>query len=344
LAEAEEALVRIEDLKVHFPIRRGAILPRTVGHVRAVDGVSIVLRRGETLGLVGESGCGKSTLGRALLRIHDPSAGRILFDGADITGLAGRELRHLARRVQMIFQDAYSSVDPRMRIGDIIAEPLEVHGIGRRADRRRRVAELLEIVGLLPRFADLYPHQLSGGQRQRVGIARAIALNLDFIVCDEAVSALDVSIQAQIVNLLQELQQRLGLTYLFIAHDLAVVRHISQRIVVMYLGRVMESGAADAMVREPLHPYTRLPMASVPLPDPASDRERRARRAPATGELPSPANPPNGCRFATRCPAARDVRRRFGIECGEVEPRLAEVQPGRNAACHLYAPCRPPAT
>jgi oligopeptide transport system ATP-binding protein len=334
------ALVQVQDLKVHFPVRRGAVVARTVGHVRAVDGVTFTVNCGETVGLVGESGCGKSTLGRTLLRIHQPTAGSIRFDGEDIAPMRGEDLRRLARRCQMVFQDVAGSLDPRMRIGDTIGEPLLIHRVGDGRARKERVGDLMATVGLLPRYARLYPHQLSGGQRQRVGIARALALDPDFIVCDEAVSALDVSIQAQIINLLAELRERLGLTYLFIAHNLAVVRHLSSRIVVMYLGKVMEEGPSDAIVREPLHPYSRLLMASIAIADPERDAARRASLVEVDKDLPGPGNAPRGCRFSNRCPRAVDVQREWGIDCAVEEPAMASISGGRHVACHLYAPCR----
>jgi oligopeptide transport system ATP-binding protein len=337
---APEPLLDVRDLEVYFPIRHGSFFPRTVGTVRAVDGVSFTIARGETLGLVGESGSGKSTVGRALLGIETTTAGRIEFDGADMAGASGGRRKALARRMQMVFQDAYASVDPRMRVGAIVAEPLLIHGIGDIAGRKRRVAELLDLVGLSARFASVFPHQLSGGQRQRVGIARALALEPEFIICDEAVSALDVSIQAQILNLLLDLQAKLGLTYLFIAHDIAVVRYISQRILVMYLGRVMEVADADALVSDPLHPYTRALMASVPRPDPDEDRARRAART--TVEIGSSArDTAEGCPFAPRCPSAAEVRHTSGIDCASVRPILHAAGAKQLVACHLYRGARP---
>ena len=292
-------LLRLEGLKVWFPIRDGIIRQRHVGDVQAVDGVTFEIERGETLGLVGESGCGKSTTGRAIIRLNPPTGGRIFFDGQDVTEFKGSELRRLRKRMQMIFQDPYASLDPRMTAGGIIAEPLDIHEVGKPADRHERVRELLQTVGLNPAYASRYPHEFSGGQRQRIGVARALALQPDLIVADEPISALDVSIQAQIINLLERLQGEFGLTYLFIAHDLSVVRHISDRTAVMYLGRVVEtSGSRDLNVR-PLHPYTVALLSAVPIPDPVV--ESRRRRIILKGDVPSPVNPPSGCRFHTRC-------------------------------------------
>jgi peptide/nickel transport system ATP-binding protein len=319
-----EPLVELDDLRVWFPIKSGIILDRHVGDVKAVDGVSFTVQRGETLGLVGESGCGKSTLGRALIRLVEPTSGRIVFDGQDITGFSDAQMRPIRRRVQMVFQDPFASLNPRHSVGRIIAEPLKVHGWA--DDRAVRVRELLELVGLPSDAASRYPHEFSGGQRQRVGLARALALHPDFLVCDEPVSALDVSIQAQIVNLLEDLQNRLDLTYLFIAHDLAVVRHISDRIVVMYLGKVVEIAPADDLYENPLHPYTLALLSAIPIPDPRIERQRRSIRVP--GDLPSPANPPPACRFHTRCPFVQPTR------CAEDEPVLRELD-GHIVACHF---------
>jgi oligopeptide transport system ATP-binding protein len=317
-------LLRVEDLKVHFPLTRGVIRQRTIGVVKAVDGVSFALRRGETLGLVGESGCGKSTTGLAVLRMHAVTAGRIAFEGEDITALRNGAFR---RRMQMVYQDPYGSLDPRMRVRDIVGEPLAVHRIaGDRKSYQTRVAELLASVGLLPAMAERYPHEFSGGQRQRIAIARALALQPSLVICDEPVSALDVSIQAQVVNVLMELQQRLELAYLFIAHDLAVVRHISHRVAVMYLGRIVEIADRDSLFREPLHPYTQALLAAVPVADPAAEA-RRPRRV-LHGEVPSVLRPPSGCRFHPRCPQAMPV-------CREEDPALQDVG-GRTVACHLH--------
>ena len=321
------ALLRVEGLKVHFPVTEGVLMRRRVGSVKAVDGVSFELRRGETFGLVGESGCGKSTTALAILRMLEPTAGRIVFDGEDISQASQSRLRPLRRRMQMVFQDPFGSLNPRMRVREIVGEPLKVHGVaGSRRRFRERVAELLDLVGLLPAMADRYPHQFSGGQRQRIGIARALALEPDLLICDEAVSALDVSIQAQVLNLLMDLQERLGLTYLFIAHDLSVVRHISDRIGVMYLGRIVEIATRDELFEQPRHPYTEALLASVPTPDPAIEAARPHRLI--AGEVPSVRNPPSGCRFHPRCPKALD-------RCRSVGPALEEVGAAR-VACHLY--------
>ena len=319
-------LVEIDALKVYFPIKSGIVLDRHVGDIRAVDGVSFEIKRGETLGLVGESGCGKSTVGRTILRLYDPVAGRITFDGQDITTLSERQLRPLRRRMQMVFQDPYASLNPRHSVGRIIGEPMRAHRLASRRDIDRRVRELLQIVGLPPDAASRFPHEFSGGQRQRIGVARALSLNPDFIVADEPVSALDVSIQAQILNLLESLQTEFDLTYLFIAHDLAVVRHISDRIAVMYLGTIVEVSPADELYRRPLHPYTIALLSAVPIPDPKVERRREALLLP--GDLPSPANPPKACRFHTRCPFVQPTR------CRDEAPRLRELTPGHTVACH----------
>ncbi len=319
------AFVEIENLKVYFPIKSGLLFDRHVGDIRAVDGVSLSIERGETLGLVGESGCGKSTVGRAILRLYEPTDGRIVFDGRDITHLGESDLRPLRRRIQMVFQDPFASLNPRHSVGRIVGEPLRVHGISNRTEATARVRELLSLVGLPPDAAGRYPHEFSGGQRQRIGVARALALNPEFLVCDEPVSALDVSIQAQIVNLMEELQKELGLTYLFIAHDLAVVRHISNRIAVMYLGKIVEVAPADDLYDNPLHPYTITLLSAIPIPDPAIERRRTAIRV--EGDLPSPANPPAACRFHTRCPFVQPTR------CADEEPELRELD-GHVVACH----------
>ncbi|MBA3332181.1 MAG: ABC transporter ATP-binding protein [Actinobacteria bacterium] len=318
-------LVEVEHLKVYFPIRSGLVLDRHVGDIKAVDDVSFTVAHGETLGLVGESGCGKSTVGRAILRLYEPTAGRIVFDGQDVTHLGEAELRPLRRRMQMVFQDPFASLNPRHSVGRMVAEPLRVHGLGR-GGTGKRVRELLEIVGLPADAASRYPHEFSGGQRQRIGLARSLALNPDFIVCDEPVSALDVSIQAQIINLLEQLQHDFGLTYLFIAHDLAVVRHISDRIAVMYLGSIVEVSPADELYDNPLHPYTISLLSAVPIPDPAVERGREA--ILLAGDLPSPANPPSACRFHTRCPFVQPTR------CRDEVPPLRSLAPGHEVACH----------
>ncbi len=312
-------LVEIKQLKKYFPAAHGQF-------VHAVDDVSFNIHRGETFGLVGESGCGKTTVGRCLLRLIEPTSGAIKFDDQDLLGLGKSEMRALRRRMQIVFQDPYSSLNPRMKVGDIIGEPLIVHGIGNKQERKDRVAELLKVVKLDPDYANRYPHQFSGGQRQRIGIARALALNPDFIVADEPVSALDVSVQAQVVNLLQDLQEQFGLTYLFISHGLAVVEHISTRVGVMYLGKIVELAPALELYENPKHPYTQALLASIPLPDPEQtrDRERMALR----GEVPTPLNPPAGCRFHTRCPHAMD-------KCKTTEPEFKEIAPGHFAACFL---------
>jgi oligopeptide transport system ATP-binding protein len=322
----DEVLLEVRDLVKHFPVAGGLFGGRS-GVVRAVDGVSFTIRRGETLGLVGESGCGKTTTGRCVLQLERPTSGAVVFEGRDLTRLSAAELRAVRRRIQVIFQDPYSSLNPRMTVGQIIAEPLGVHGIVRTAaGRRDRVGELLRHVGLLARHAERYPHQLSGGQRQRVGIARALAVEPSLIICDEPVSALDVSIQAQIINLLEDLQSEFGLTYLFIAHDLAVVRHISDRIAVMYLGHIVEVADRKALYDDPLHPYTRALLAAVPIPDP--ELEARREHVVVRGEVPSPLNPPSGCVFHPRCPVAID-------RCRVDVPPLREVKPGHWAACLL---------
>ena len=321
-----DVLLEVRNLVKHFPVG-GGLFGGTPGLVRAVDGVSFVLHKGETLGLVGESGCGKTTTGRCVLQLERPTSGQVIFEGQDLTTLDQTELRAVRRRVQVIFQDPYSSLNPRMTVGDIIGEPLAVHNIVKTASGRRdRVRDLLRYVGLLPQHAARYPHQMSGGQRQRVGIARALAMEPALIICDEPVSALDVSIQAQIINLLEDLQAEFGLTYLFIAHDLAVVRHISDRIAVMYLGKIVELADRKSLYDDPLHPYTRALLSAVPIPDPELEAQRE--HIVLRGEVPSPLNPPPGCVFHPRCPIAVD-------RCRHVVPDLREVKPGHWAACLL---------
>jgi oligopeptide transport system ATP-binding protein len=318
-------LLEVRGLAMHFPVSEGIVLSRKIGDVKAVDGVDFTINRGETLGLVGESGCGKTTTGRCILRLERPTAGEILFDGRDVNRMQRSELVALRRRMQVIFQDPYSSLNPRMKVGDIIAEPIKVHGVEPDAARRRaRVRELLAVCGLDPKFTDRYPHEMSGGQRQRVGIARALALDPEFIVCDEAVSALDVSIQAQVVNLLEDLRERFGLTYLFIAHDLSVVRHLCQRVAVMYLGRIVEMADSNELFDNPLHPYTQALLSAVPIPDPRIEAMREFH--PPKGEVPSPLNPPSGCVFHPRCPMAVEG-------CRRERPALRELRPGHWVAC-----------
>jgi oligopeptide transport system ATP-binding protein len=329
MSDASEPILRVTDLKVHFPLTRGMFLQRQIGSVKAVDGVSFELKRGETLGLVGESDCGKTTTGLAVLRMLHASAGKIEFEGEDITQHDAARMRPIRRRMQMVYQDPYGSLDPRMKVRDIVGEPLEVHGMAHdKAKYAARVAALLDMVGLLPDMAERYPHEFSGGQRQRIGIARALALDPSLLVCDEPVSALDVSIQAQVVNLFTDLQQKLGLTYLFIAHDLSVVRHISDRIAVMYLGRMVEVAGRDELYRDPLHPYTKALLAAIPIPDPVIEASRP--QQVIAGEVPSVLNPPRGCRFHPRCPIAEE-------RCAEEEPQLRRMASGRSVACHLVA-------
>ena len=322
-AAAGETLMEVKDLKKYFPVTAG-VLQRTVAHVKAVDGISFNVKRGETLGLVGESGCGKTTTGKVLLRLQEATAGEVWFDGKNIMKLPREEMRKLRREMQIIFQDPYSSLNPRMTVGDIIGEPLEIHGVAHGAAKDKRVRELLEVVGLAAEHARRYPHEFSGGQRQRIGVARALALNPKLIVCDEPVSALDVSIQSQILNLLVDLQEEFGLTYIFIAHGLAAVKHISDRVGVMYLGKLVEMADVGDLYGHPRHPYTEALMSAIPVPDPTLRRERIV----LEGDVPSPVNPPSGCRFHTRCPYVMD-------QCREVEPELRDVGLGHLVACHL---------
>ena len=320
-----ENLVEVKDLKMYFPVSSGLLFQRTTANIKAVDGVSFDIKRGETLGLVGESGCGKTTTGRCILQLYKPTEGSIKFDDRELTGMGSRQLRSMRREMQVIFQDPYSSLNPRMTAGNIIGEPLVVHGlVDNKVEYKERVASLLQNVGLNPYMADRFPHEFSGGQRQRIGVARALSVSPKFIVADEPVSALDVSIQAQIVNLLEDLQDEFNLTYLFIAHDLSVVRHISDRVGVMYLGHIVEMAERSEIYVNPSHPYTKALLSAVPIPDPVVDAQRE--RVLLTGEVPSPLNPPSGCVFHPRCPIATD-------DCAEVTPELREVEPNHFSAC-----------
>jgi oligopeptide transport system ATP-binding protein len=325
MRSGNETLLRVQDLVMHFPIYRG-VIRRQVGAIRAVDGVSFDIKAGETLGLVGESGCGKSTTGRTILQLYKPTAGHVYFDGTDLVGMKGEEMRFMRRQMQMIFQDPYASLNPRMTVTQIVGEPLVVHSAASGKEIHERVQHLLELVNLNPSFANRYPHEFSGGQRQRIGVARALALQPSFIICDEPISALDVSIQAQVVNLLEELQEQFHLTYLFIAHDLSMVRHISDRVAVMYLGVIVEIAGRDDIYANPLHPYTQALLSAIPIPDPVADAKRK--RTILMGDVPSPANPPSGCRFRTRCPIAEAI-------CAEERPAFREMKSGHFVACHF---------
>ena len=320
-----ETLIEVKNLKMHFPVLEGIVFQKAIAHVKAVDDVSFSIKKGETLGLVGESGCGKTTTGRCILQLERATAGDIIFEGVNLNDLSGKAMSPVRQKIQVIFQDPYSSLNPRMKIGDIIGEPMKVHGIEADADKRnRRISELLSICGLDPKFADRYPHEMSGGQRQRVGIARALSLNPEFIICDEAVSALDVSIQAQVINLLEDLREEFDLTYLFIAHDLSVVHHLCNRVAVMYLGKMVELAEADELFDTPIHPYTKALLSAVPVPDPTTERNRE--HQVLQGEVPSPMNPPSGCVFHPRCPMAVDA-------CKLDIPPLVEKHPGHWVAC-----------
>ncbi|NPV55943.1 MAG: dipeptide ABC transporter ATP-binding protein [Anaerolineae bacterium] len=320
------AILQVKNLKKYFPISQGIVLRRQIGAVHAVDDISFDIRAGETLGLVGESGCGKSTTGRTILQLYRPTSGQVLFHGEDLTRMNRNGLRGTRRKMQMIFQDPYASLNPRMSVGEIIGEPMLVHRMGNRREIEARTSELLEMVGLNPGYVKRYPHEFSGGQRQRIGIARALALNPELIVCDEPISALDVSIQAQVVNLLEDLQRDLNLTYLFIAHDLSMVRHISTRVAVMYLGAIVEIALREDLYNHPLHPYTQALLSAVPIPNPPAERKRQ--RTLLQGDVPSPVDPPSGCRFRTRCPLSIDI-------CSRERPTFRQVQPDHLVACHL---------
>ena len=322
----KKVLIRAENLTKHFPVTRGLIFQKQVGAVQAVDDLNFEIYQGETFGMVGESGCGKSTTGRAILQLHKPTAGKVYYEDTELTTASAQTMQHMRRNMQIIFQDPYASLNPRLTVGNIIAEPLEVHNIGTADERRERVQDLLRLVGLNPYFVNRYPHEFSGGQRQRIGVARALALEPKFIVCDEPISALDVSIQAQVVNLLEKLQNELGLTYLFIAHDLSMVRHISDRVAVMYLGKMVELATRDELYTNPLHPYTKALLSAVPVPDPMQETKRK--RIILEGDVPSPIKPPTGCRFHPRCPIAEEI-------CSQAVPEWREAVAGHWVACHL---------
>ena len=322
----KKVLIRAENLTKHFPVTRGLIFQKQVGAVQAVDDLNFEIYQGETFGMVGESGCGKSTTGRAILQLHKPTAGKVYYEDTELTTATAQTMQRMRRNMQIIFQDPYASLNPRLTVGNIIAEPLEVHNIGTADERRERVQDLLRLVGLNPYFVNRYPHEFSGGQRLRIGVARALALEPKFIVCDEPISALDVSIQAQVVNLLEKLQNELGLTYLFIAHDLSMVRHISDRVAVMYLGKMVELTTRDELYTNPMHPYTKALLSAVPVPDPVQETKRK--RIILEGDVPSPINPPSGCRFHPRCPIAEEI-------CSQVAPEWREATAGHWVACHL---------
>jgi oligopeptide transport system ATP-binding protein len=323
---SDEILLRVDKLVKYFPITEGIIVQRQVGAVHAVDGVTFNVKRGETLGLVGESGCGKSTTGRTILQLYRPTSGSVIFDGVDLVQLKGEDLRKMRRKMQMIFQDPYASLNPRMTVGEIIGEPLIIHNVAKGKEVQERVESLLELVGLNPAFENRYPHEFSGGQRQRIGVARALALQPELIICDEPISALDVSIQAQVVNLLEDLQKQFNLTYLFIAHDLSMVRHISNRVAVMYLGTIVELANRKELYADPLHPYTQALLSAVPIPDPVVEEDRQ--RIILQGDVPSPVNPPSGCHFRTRCAFAKEI-------CAEQKPEWREIKPDHFVACHF---------
>lgn len=320
-----ETILEVRNLKQHFPIRRG-VFQRVVGHVRAVDGVSFSVKRGETLGLVGESGCGKTTTGRSILQVYKPTDGEVLFEGHDLTKLPSRDLRRLRHKIQMIFQDPYSSLDPRLTVEEIVGEGMRANGIRNREVIREKVKELMKRVNLSPDYIDRYAHEFSGGQRQRIGVARALAVEPELIICDEPISALDVSVQAQVVNLLMDLQEDFGLTYIFIAHDLSMVKHISDRVTVMYLGNIVELADKEVLFRNPLHPYTQVLMSAVPIPDPVIEKERK--RIVLEGDVPSPIDPPSGCYFHPRCPMAKAI-------CSQKKPHWHEAENGHWVACHF---------